>query len=194
MKSILVILCATLALFAWKWPQPTAEIIVDKVEAKKAFEYLNLIRENPGKHSEETGVKLGNVKSIFPLKWNDTLARVAEEKAMDMAKRNYFSHTTPDGNGINIMIYNAGYKLDDEWIKNKKENYFESIQAGAKDGIESIKLLIVDGYDKNLGHRKHLLGMGEWNAGLKDVGIGFVRSPQNKYKAYTSIIIAKHGW
>ena len=169
-------------------------ISVDKTEAKKAFEYLNQIRAKPDSFSLAIGINLKGIKPASQLKWNDQLAKVAEAKALDMAKRNYFSHLTPEGKGINILINAAGYKLNKEWLKNKSENSFESIQSGAKDGKEVIRLLIIDNYDKELGHRKHLLGINDWNKDLKDIGIGFVRAPDNKYKTYISIIIAKHDW
>ena len=38
----------------------------------------------------------------------------------------------------------------------------------------------------------HLLGMTEFYAGCKDIGIGFAQSPNSKYKTYVSIIIARH--
>ena len=181
-------------IFLLAFSMKEAGISADKAEAKKAFEYLNQIRAKPDSFSLEIGANLKNVAPVPRLKWNDMLAKVAEEKALDMAKRNYFSHLTPEGKGINVMINGAGYKLNKDWIKAKSENSFESIQAGAKDGKEAIKLLIIDSYDKELGHRKHLLGMNEWNKDLKDIGIGFVHSPNSKYKTYVSIIIAKHDW
>ena len=166
-KIITLLLVVSVLTIGWKII-PGKDVVVDKEEAKKAFSSLNTIRQNPSAYSNELGVNLKNVKSRAVLKWNDTLAKVAEQKAFD--------------------------KLKEEWIKNKKENYFESIQAGAAEGSEAIKLLIIDSYDKNLGHRKHLLGMDEWNAGLKDIGIGFVKCSDCPYKTYISIVIAKHNW
>lgn len=170
------------------------DIMLDRNEARQAFEYLNMVRTNPKKYGREFKLNLSNVESKPALIWNDILAKVAEEKALDMAKRNYFSHVTPEGNGINILIHRAGYSLNKEWIKNKKDNNFESIQSGAASAIDAINDLIIDEGVKSLGHRKHLLGIDEWNENLVDIGIGFVRSPNSKYKTYTCVIIAKHDW
>src|SRR4051812_17752181 len=45
------------------------------------------------------------------LVWNPILARVARERAWDMARRNYFSHVNPDGLGANTLVERAGYVL-----------------------------------------------------------------------------------
>ena len=79
----------------------------DRDEARKAFDYLNKIRKEPAKFSKEIGIDLSDVKARPALKWNDILAKVAEEKALDMANRDYFAHVTPEGLGINIQIHEA---------------------------------------------------------------------------------------
>jgi len=165
----------------------------DKAEAQAAFELINKIRLNPSSFSETMGVDLNDVKQMPALVWNDTLAKVAEAKALDMANRNYFNHITLDGYGMNYYINKAGYTLRPSWLNDPKNNFFESIQAGATSGVESVKFLIVDKNVPSLGHRKHLLGMDEWNASLYDIGIGFVRTAEGSYfKSYTCVIIAKH--
>jgi uncharacterized protein YkwD len=170
------------------------DIRVDKKEAYNAFIYLNDIRTNPDKYRAE--LKHGKTLKIAKtkLKWNDTLARVAEARAMDMVKRNYFDHVDPDGYGVNHYISKAGYKLEPDWTSDKADNSFESIQAGADDGQSAIKDLIVNDKESNYGHRDHLLGIDEWDKSLVDIGIGFVRDSLSEYGTYISIIIAKHHW
>ena len=163
-----------------------------KDEAKLAFEYLNQIRENPEKFSKEIGADLSAVKPLPVLTWSDTLAKVAETKAMDMGKRNYFAHVNPDGKGINFLIYDAGYQLPFDWVKDEGNNFFESMNAGTETGISAIKDLILDSYDKGKGHRKHLLGMNDFYNTLTHIGIGHARVEGSKYRWYTGVIIAKH--
>lgn len=168
---------------------------LDKEAAVKAFELLKDIRTNPKKYN--TKFKFLNSTKIAStqLIWNDTLAKVAEEKAMDMAKRRYFGHTDPDGNGVNYLLYKKGYKLNRDWYKNKSTNYFESIASGYSSAIESIEGLIIDKNEPRLGHRIHLLGLDDWNASLHDIGIAFVKADsKSPYKSYMVIIIAKHDW
>lgn len=163
-----------------------------KDEAHQAFELINNIRSNPEKYY--TGLQLNSQLHIsnHPLRWNDTLARVAEAKAMDMAKRNYFGHITPEGYGINYLINQSGYTLNSEWLKAKNLSSFEVIGSGQESGVEAVRSLIIDEADTNKGHRNQLLGITAWDASLYDIGIGFVKSDGSTYQSYTCIIIAKH--
>lgn len=165
-----------------------------KEEAQQAFQLLNAIRNNPAKYYKELQLNAKLPITKTSLRWNDTLAKVAEAKAMDMAKRNYFDHVNPDGYGINYFINQSGYTLNADWLKDKKENFFESLGSGHDSGVEAVKSLIIDAEDPSKGHRDHLLGIGKWDASLYDVGIGFVKSDGSKYQSYICIIIAKHNW
>jgi uncharacterized protein YkwD len=139
-------------------------------------------------------LKVSNISSE-KLIWNETLALVAQRKAFDMADKNYFDHVDPFGYGINYYINKAGYKLISAFLKNKKDNYFESLAAGYDNGISAIKGLIIDEGEPSLGHRKHLLGIGDFWSSNRDVGIGFVRSKNgSSYSTYLCVIIAKHNW
>ena len=171
---------------------------IDKEEAQKAFKYLNIFRQNPNEEKRVIGLYEENFDKRPALIWNETLAKVAEERAMDMAKNNYFSHADKRGIKVNVKIHKAGYKID-EFYRDKKQNSFESIEAGAENGKEAIINLIIDEGVKSLGHRKHLLGIDTGrgypkNSSLVDCGIGFVQAAGNsKYNTYTVVIIAKHG-
>ena len=163
-----------------------------KDEAQQAFQLINTIRSNPEKFHQELQLndKLPITKD--PLRWNDTLARVAEAKAMDMAKRNYFGHLTPEGYGINHFISQSGYSLNSDWLKANNLHYFEDISSGDESAIEAVKSLIIDNNDASKSHRNHLLGITKWDASLYDIGIGFVKSDGSNHSSYTCIIIAKH--
>lgn len=190
--KLFIVTCALSLLTSF---QNKSEVVIDKTEAQKAFHLLMDIRRNPVNYHKELGFPKSNKPSAIKLKWNEKLAGVAEAKAIDMAKRNYFGHVDPDGYGINYFINESGYKLVPDWIKNKSLNYFESLAVNTSGGEESIKYLIIDAKTPSLGHRKHLLGLDKWNASLTDIGIGFARRENgSKYKTYTCIIIAKHDW
>lgn len=167
---------------------------LDKEEARKAFLLVNKVRSNPAAFTEEMPF-LAEIGQKPQLKWNDTLARVAEEKALDMAGRHYIGHVDPDGYGLNYFINKAGYLLNSRWLASKELNYFESISAGAPDGETAIRNLLIDKNVPALGHRKHLLGLDAWTASLYDIGVGFARPDGNQpYLSYVCVIIAKHNW
>lgn len=170
-------------------------IVIDKDEAQNAYELLNQIRLNPENFEDQFPfLRYSKVKKT-ELIWNDTLAKVAENKAYDMAKRNYYGHVDPSGYGINYYINKSGYKLNPSWLKNKRDNNFESIAAQVDNGVSAISTFIIDKGVPSFGHRIHLLGLDEWNGSLKDIGIGFVRREKgSKYKTYVCVIIAKHDW
>ncbi len=191
MKKILI---ASLVLILSSFTYLNNKPVPEKAQAKAAFELINAMRKNPDEISKALGVSLKSVKAMPALIWNDTLAKVAEAKAIDMCSRNYFGHVNPEGYGMNYYINKAGYKLNDYYLKNKSANFFESIQAGAVNGQDAVGYLIVDENIPTLGHRKHLLGMGDWNASLTDIGIGFVKNPNpnSMYKSFMCVLIAKH--
>jgi hypothetical protein len=164
-------------------------------QIKEAFLYLNKIRQNPSLYSKEIGINLAGISPRAPLQWNDTLAAIAQKKVEDMVKRDYFSHTDPDGNGINILLLKNGYTIPEEWTVPKENNFFESLSAGNVSPKEGIIYLLRDGNIANhkaAGHRNHLLGIEKFYANLTDIGIGWVSD--GKYGSFLCVIIAKHQW
>lgn len=171
------------------------KVKVDKKEAQQAYQLINAIRSNPEKYNKQLGISNLHVINRTKLRWNPTLAKVAEYRAIDMANRNYFDHVTPEGIGPNYYIEKAGYSLNNDWLKNLAANNFESIGANHPDAVSGVKALLIGSKETQYAHRKHLLGMDSWNGSLYDVGIGFVRSDNgSKYKTYLVVIIAKHDW
>lgn len=194
--TIRLIICfAALGLFsAFSAFGPTRPKI-DRQEAKSAFVLLNAIRQNPRVYYRELHLSHSASITRTPLRWNNTLAKAAEKRAMDMAKRDYFDHTDPDGYGPNYHVNQAGYALNRDWLKRKNANNFESIGANHPSAVDGIKAMIIGRNSPGFGHRKHLLGMDEWNASLQDIGIGYVRAPSGStYQSYLCVIIAKHDW
>ncbi|MCB0766595.1 MAG: hypothetical protein KDB95_05240 [Flavobacteriales bacterium] len=166
---------------------------VDREEARSAFELVNLIRKDPKAYSQRLKFSPIQVVARPALRWNDTLALAAERKALDMARRNYYAHVDPDGFGMNHYIQLAGYELDPRWLKNPEENNFESIHSGIADAVQLIEEMIIDAQVPSKGHRHHLLGVGEWNASLVDIGIGFVHADSTAdWPTYACVLIAKH--
>lgn len=192
MKNTFIILFIIVLLPSFKIGD---NIFIDKNEEQKAYTYLNDIRTHSTKYINQFEFLQYTDISKTQLIWNDTLAKVAEMKALDMATRNYYGHIDPDGYGINYLINKSGYKLLAEWTDRKEKNSFESIVAEVKDGESAIRIFIIDNGVPSLGHRNHLLGVGKWNASLLDIGIGFARRDAgSRYKTYVSLIIAKHSW
>lgn len=169
---------------------------LNKEEAQRAFQYLNQIRTNPLKFQDKFPFLAKHKITKTALVWNNQLAKVAETKALDMAKRKYFAHVDPEGFGMNYYINKGGYRLSKDWLRHKSSNNFESLAYGLQDGPATINTLIIDRSVSGLGHRKHLLGIGDWNSSLTDIGIGFasIERETGYLETYVCIIIAKHDW
>ncbi|HUC79266.1 MAG TPA: CAP domain-containing protein [Flavisolibacter sp.] len=168
------------------------EPILDRNEAKEAFRFLNQVRTKPEQFYKEFPF-LKEYKKRHLLQWNDTLAKAAEAKALDMATNNYFDHVDKNGFAMNHYIHKAGYQLKPSWIKTPTENYFESLNAESPSGREVVKSLLIDEGVPSLGHRRHLLGIDPFYESLYDIGIGFAkRDSGSAHKTYTCILIAKH--
>lgn len=170
---------------------PPQGVYLDKAQAQKAFVLLNKIRQDPNAYTERYEVSLKGISPRPNLQWNDSLAAVAERKAMSMAFRGYFDDVDPDGYGINYYV-NKAYPLSDDLIKNKKQSELEAIEGGAPSGEIAIKNIVTNKASRGLEGRKLLLGEGDFNSSLTQVGIGYVHGTgSTKYWSFTCVVIAK---
>ena len=192
--SILTVFCL-LAICVMLLPSfisnPDKGMYIDKDQEQKAFVLLNKIRTDPNSYTERYGVSLRGISPSSNLQWNDSLAAVAERKVFSMARKGYFAHVDPQGNGINYYV-NKAYPLSDDMLKNKKQSELEAIEGGAPSGEVAIKNIITDKAHMGEDGRKLLLGEGDFNASLTEVGIGYLHGTgSTKYWSYTCVIIAK---
>lgn len=114
------------------------------------------------------------------------LARVARERAADMAARAYFGHVNPDGVGPNFLVRQAGYDLPDLYGNDPRINMVESIAAGfgLNTGVDAWAV-----WEQSPVHRTHLLGLNSFVAEQERYGIGHVEvegSPFTNYWVFIS--------
>jgi len=157
---------------------------------KKSFWELNQVRQSPALYAAKYKLPaLKRIPKIYALTWDTTLARLAQQKAEDMANRNYFSHQDKKGRGMNYYLWRANYPLPAHFSKKASDNGVESIVANTEGPDGFIQQLIVDQGVRNLGHRKHLLGLEHFKENTH-IGIGIAYNPKSVYKYYCSILIA----
>lgn len=113
------------------------------------------------------------------------LTSVARARAADMAKRRYFSHTDPDGNGPNYLARAAGYGFPSFWGKSRSENFIESIGAGYATPVAAW-----DGWMHSPSHRKHLLALSSFYRDQTSFGVGLYSDPASPFRRYWVIITA----
>ena len=116
------------------------------------------------------------------------LARVARERAEDMARRRYFSHTNPDGFGPNYLVRQAGYVLPSYYETAPGANNIESIAGGYSTAESAWQCWMNSG-----GHRTHLLGLDSFYAEQVEYGVGYTYDPTSPYHHYWVVITAKPG-
>lgn len=108
------------------------------------------------------------------LKLNKKLNSAAQSKAIDMAKKNYWSHTTPDGKEPWIFINNANYTY-------KKAG--ENLAYGFSDPSQ-----VLSGWLNSPSHRENVL-----DRDYQDIGFGYANSPDFDNNGPATIVVAMYG-
>jgi uncharacterized protein YkwD len=116
------------------------------------------------------------------------LARVARERAEDMARRHYFSHINPDGFGPNYLVRQAGYVLPSYYSTEPTANNIESIAGGYSTAEAAWQCWM-----GSEPHREQLLGLSSFFADQVEYGVGYAYDPTSPYRHYWVVITAKPG-
>ena len=109
-----------------------------------------------------------------PLKLNDKLTTAAQTKANDMAKRNYWSHVTPDGQQPWSFVQNAGYS----YLK-AGENLAYGFDSSAD---------TVTGWMNSKSHRENLL-----DSAYSEVGFGYANVANYNKSGPETVVVAMYG-
>ena len=154
---------------------------------------LNRARHDPAAYAIEQGlsVDLSSVDARGPLAINPPLSRSSDTKAIDLIQNDYFAHVSPDGVFPNELVESAGYDLPDHFGTN--QNYVESLAAGSNyaTAFDALNALIVDEGVANVGHRRHLLGIGDFYGSNREIGVGYSSSSNARYSNYWAVHIAQ---
>jgi uncharacterized protein YkwD len=128
-------------------------------------------------------------QGLPPLSWDNALAAVARSHSRDMAKRNYFSHYSPEGRDFSFRYKEAGYQCAlrvgsslylgaENILQNNLYDSVTTINGTAYydwNTQEKIAETSVQGWMKSPGHRKNILTP-QW----RKEGIGVVIAPDDK--------------
>jgi len=126
---------------------------------------LGASSQQEGLFAEVNAYRQKNGKST--LKRDADLERRAQAHAEDMAQRNYFSHTSPDGTTFAMRV--KGYE----------GSAGENIAAGQRDAVA-----VVQAWSKSPGHNANML-----NSTYKAMGLGYAYNAQSTYKHYWVLIL-----
>ncbi len=111
--------------------------------------------------------------NLGSLALSNTLSQAAQAKANDMVARNYWSHTTPDGQEPWIFINQTGYLY---------ETAGENLAYGFGTSLEAVV-----GWMNSPGHRANIL-----NATYSEVGFGIANSPSYQGDGEQTIVVAMY--
>lgn len=116
------------------------------------------------------GITCGSRKypAVAPLKWHNKLAKAARSHSLDMGKRNYVAHTTPELHFPNDRAKAAGYS----W-----HGVGENLAAGANNPAQ-----VVARWASSAGHCSEMM-----KAINKDAGVGIERVTGSKYYSYWTL-------
>lgn len=89
----------------------------------------------------------------------------ANRKAQDLAQRDYFAHTSPDGITANQNVAKVGYSLPDYYFK--VSNCVESLSIGG-----STLQQVADGWYKSDKHRPHVYAEDDFYRKQNCIGVG----------------------
>jgi hypothetical protein len=113
------------------------------------------------------------------------LSRVARARAMDMAKRRYFSHTNPDGFGPNYLVRQAGYGLPSYYGQSNASNNLEAAAAGDPTAAEAWS-----GWMGSPLHKRQLLALDPFYVEQTSIGVGYCYDANSPYLHYWVVITA----
>jgi len=103
--------------------------------------------------------------AVAPLTINLQLRDAARGHSQDMATKNYFSHTSPDGRTFDQRIRQAGYAGG---------SISENVAAG-----QSTAQAVVDAWMQSTGHCQTIM-----NSGSRVTGIGYAFNQSSTYGHY----------
>lgn len=112
----------------------------------------------------------GTFGSAPALAWSTTLAQAAWQHSSDMAARNYFSHTSPEGGTLGSRVTAAGYA----W-----SSIAENIAAGQANAAA-----VVDGWMASPGHCRNIM-----TATLRDAGMACARNDASAWRTYHTLVL-----
>lgn len=119
---------------------------------------------------------------------NPVLATVAQDRANDLATRNYFDHINPDGLGPNYLVAEAGYSLPSYYPRSRTANTIESIVAAGNGETAAQVLTYLLG---SPGHRTHILGESSFYRKQVEIGVGYAFNANSEYGHYWVVLMAE---
>ena len=128
-------------------------------------------------------------EGLTSMQWDDSLSNIARKHSRDMAKRNFFSHVSPDGHDVmrryglegyacSVRVGNTFYTGAENIFQNNLYDSIRTVNGVASydwNSLERIAETTVQGWMKSPGHRQNILTP-HWGR----EGIGVVIAPDDR--------------
>lgn len=108
--------------------------------------------------------------AVGALAWNEQLAEAALAHSVDMAARNYFDHTSPDGENPGARVAETGYDAR-TWGENIAAGYATIEQA-------------IAGWLNSPGHCANIM-----NGNFNEFAVMSAQSPNSAYGTYWTMVL-----
>jgi len=118
---------------------------------------------------------------VGALAYNDKLTKAAQNKANDMATRDYWSHNTPEGTPPWTFISNAGYSYTIAG-----ENLAFGYRITNTNPVTN-EIGVIDGWMASPTHKDNML-----NSRFTEVGFGIANSPSYQNLGQQTIVVAMY--
>ncbi|OWV31281.1 SCP/PR1 domain-containing protein [Halomonas campaniensis] len=105
------------------------------------------------------------LEAAEPLTWSCKLEAAAESHSKDMAENDYFSHTGPEGAGIEQRVGNQDY-------------IWQAVGENIAAGHTSVSA-VVEGWLDSPGHCRNLM-----NDAFTEMGMAKAEDPESRYSTY----------
>ncbi|MDX1764293.1 MAG: CAP domain-containing protein [bacterium] len=151
-------------------------------EERAFLAVTNMVRMDPrgyrDAYMDDASILLEqNYPIAGPLYWNHRLNQSARYHAEDMASQDYFAHDSIDG-----TLWYERIRL----FYPQAASLWENLAAGTMDPMESMNLLLCEGYppcepdlSSGDGHRQSMMALG-----ARELGTGYALGASSTYKRY----------
>lgn len=131
-----------------------------------------LLREVNAARARGTSCGNRRMPPAPPLAWNDALASAAARHSADMARRDYFSHASPEGGRVGARVTAEGYP----W-RTVGENI-----AGGDRSVE----VVTRGWMDSPGHCANIM-----NPEFVDIGAACAEGPRTTWGTYWTMVLGR---
>ena len=150
---------------SWANDQPQSEDATHQGECELNDQQQAMLSQVNEARSQARQCGDQQLEAAEPLTWSCKLEAAAESHSKDMAENDYFSHTGPEGAGIEQRVGNQDY-------------LWQAVGENIAAGHTSVSA-VVEGWLDSPGHCRNLM-----NDAFTEMGMAKAEDPESRYSTY----------